>query len=129
MGNLILKLTYNTRIMATIANISKDERDELVCTYAALLLHDSNLGINGDKLNQVIKASGNEVEPYWPGLFAKALEGADIDALLTNVGAPAAAPATAPAAEVEVAPVVEDKVEKEPEDDVYIDNLFPEDDY
>ena len=115
--------------MATIANISKEERDELVCTYAALLLHDSNLGINGDKLNQVIKASGNEVEPYWPGLFAKALEGADIDALLTNVGAPAAAPATAPAAEVEVAPVVEDKVEKEPEDDVYIDNLFPEDDY
>ena len=37
-------------------------------------------------MNKIIKASGNEVEPYWPGLFAKALEGQDIGALLTNVG-------------------------------------------
>ena len=44
----------------------------------------------------MIKASGNSVEGYWPGLYAKALKGADITALLNNVGsAPAAA---APAA-------------------------------
>ena len=52
-------------------------------------------------MNQVIKASNNKVEPYWPGLFAKALEGEDIGKLLSNVGsgAPAAgAAAGAPAA-------------------------------
>ena len=44
------------------------------------------------KLQQVIKASGNTVEGYWPGLFAKALKGQDITKLLSNVGsgAPAA---------------------------------------
>lgn len=43
-----------------------------------------------------------DVEPYWPGLFAKALEGVKVKDLITNVGsgvgaAPAAA-AAAPAA-------------------------------
>ena len=42
-------------------------------------------------MGKVIKASGNEVEPYWPGLFAKALEGQNIGSLLANVGS--AAPA------------------------------------
>ena len=53
------------------------------------------------KLSQAIKASGNKVESYWPGLFAKALEGQDIGELLSNVGsAPAgdAAPAGGAAA-------------------------------
>ena len=47
----------------------------------------------------MIKSSGNEVEGYWPGLYAKALKGADIGALLTNVGTAApAGGAAAPAA-------------------------------
>ena len=47
-------------------------------------------------MNQVIKASNNKVEPYWPGLFAKALEGQDIGDLLSNVGsAPAGGAAAA----------------------------------
>ena len=43
------------------------------------------------KLSQVIKASGNSVESYWPGLFAKALEGQNIKELLSNVGSGAPA--------------------------------------
>ncbi len=48
--------------------------------------------LQDEKLSQVIKASGNSVEGYWPGLFAKALKGQDITKLLSNVGtaAPAA---------------------------------------
>merc|ERR1712110_430637 len=42
-----------------VEKLSKDDKDELVCTYAALLLHDSKLEITGEKLNKVIKASGN----------------------------------------------------------------------
>merc|ERR1711862_200871 len=81
-----------------VKSLSKDDKDELVCTYAALLLHDSKLEITGEKLNKVIKASGNTVEPYWPGLFAKALEGQDIASLLSNVGSAGPAAGGAPAA-------------------------------
>merc|ERR1712050_752169 len=101
---------------------SQEEKDELVCTYAALLLHDSELDISEDKLNKVIKASGNKVEPYWPGLFAKALDGQDIGKLLSNVGtgAPAAGGAAAgggaPAAKEEKKE--EEKKEEEDEGDV-----------
>lgn len=69
-----------------------------------------------------MKAANVEVEPYWPGLFAKALEGVNIKELITNIGsgvgaapvgaaaAPAAdAPAAAPAKE-------EKKKEEEPEE-------------
>jgi len=31
-------------------------------------------------------AANIEVEPYWPGLFAKALETANIKDLITNIG-------------------------------------------
>ena len=36
---------------------------------------------------KVIKASGNEVEAYWPAMFAKALKGQNIEELLSNLAA------------------------------------------
>ena len=81
-------------------------------------------------MNKIIKASGNEVEPYWPGLFAKALEGQDIAALLTNVGSGPAAGA-APAggdAGAGAAPAEEKKKEEEPEEEVDMGNMFGDDD-
>ena len=77
-----------------VSALSKAQKDELACTYAALLLHDGDLEISEDKINKVLKASNNSVEAYWPGLFAKALKGKDIGALLSNAGShsgPAAA--------------------------------------
>ena len=65
------------------SKLSSDERGELCCSYAALMLHDDGLEINAAKLAAVIKKSGNEVEPYWPLLFSKALQGAKVDELLS----------------------------------------------
>ena len=81
----------------------------------------------------MIKASGNTVEGYWPGLFAKALVGQDITKLLSNVGTAAAAPAGGAAAAAPAggdAPA-EKKKEDEPEEDVDMGDLFGggEDDY
>ena len=83
-------------------------------------------------MNAVIKASGNEVEPYWPMLFAKALKSAKIEDLLSNVasaapagGAAAAGPAAGGAA------AAEEKVEekkKEEVEDVDMGGLFGGDD-
>lgn len=80
----------------------------------------------------MIKASGNTVEGYWPGLFAKALVGQDITKLLSNVGTAAAAPAAGAAAggAAASAPAAEEKKE-EPEEDVDMGDLFGggDDDY
>ena len=76
----------------------------------------------------MIKASGNEVEPYWPNLFAKALKGQNIEDLLSNIGsAPAAAaPVAAPVAAAG-APAAAKKEEKVEEADVDMGGLFGDD--
>ena len=74
-----------------VSALSKAQKDELVCTYAALMLHDGELEISEEKLKKVITASGNSVEGYWPGLFAKALKGKNIADMLANAGSAAAA--------------------------------------
>ncbi len=45
----------------------------------------------------MIKASGNEVESFWPSMFAKALKGQNIEELLSNISAGAAAGPAGPA--------------------------------
>ena len=68
-------------------------KDELACTYAALILHDDGLEITGAKISSLCSAAGLKVEGYWPTLFAKFLDGKDVGSLLSNVGSAGAAPA------------------------------------
>merc|ERR1712157_292777 len=98
----------------------KMANSELACTYAALILHDSDVEINADNLNKVIKAAGVSVEPFWPGLFASALQGRDVAGLITNIGsgvgsAPAGGAAAGGAA-AEAAPAEEEKKESSEEE-------------
>ena len=72
--------------------MSKAEHDELCCVYAGLLLHDDGIEITADKIEKIIKASGNEVDGYYPEFFAKYLSKTDIKSML-NVTPAASAPA------------------------------------
>eukprot|EP00158_Paraphelidium_tribonemae_P000010 Partr_v1_DN10837_c0_g1_i1_m39553 putative 60S acidic ribosomal protein len=86
--------------------LTQAQKEELACTYAALILHDENIAITGDKINALVKAAGITVAPYWPSLFERVLKANNIEALINNVGAGGAAPAAAPAGG---APAAEEK--------------------
>lgn len=40
----------------------------------------------GEKIQTILKAANVNVDSYWPGLFAKALEGVNVKELITNIG-------------------------------------------
>uniref|UniRef100_A0A1A9UTG0 Large ribosomal subunit protein P2 n=1 Tax=Glossina austeni TaxID=7395 RepID=A0A1A9UTG0_GLOAU len=65
------------------------------------------------------RAANVEVEAYWPGLFAKALEGVNVKDLIANIGSGVGgAPAAAAPAGGEAAPASEAKKEEKKESDL-----------
>jgi large subunit ribosomal protein LP1 len=90
----------------------------LACVYAALILADDDVAITSEKISTILKAANVEVEPYWPGLFAKALESCNVKELITNIGSGvgAAPAATAAPAAAAAAPAAAKKVEEEKEE-------------
>lgn len=98
--------------------------DELACIYAALILHDDGISVTADKIATILKAAGVSVEPYWPTLFAKALDGVDIGSLLGSLGSAASAVSAgpvsgggAPAAAAPAAAEEKEEVKEEKKDD------------
>lgn len=78
-----------------VAKLSQAEKDELLCSYAALILHEEQAEISPENITKLVKAAGGEVESYWPMLFARALKNVSVSDLLKAGAAPAAAPAAA----------------------------------
>ncbi|XP_037079621.1 60S acidic ribosomal protein P1-like [Pollicipes pollicipes] len=112
------KVKLLTTYTETKRNKHVEQGRGAACTYAALILADDDIAITSEKLQTLLKAANVTVEPYWPGLFAKALESTDIKSLLSSVGSSVgAAPAAAAPAAAAEAPV-EKKEEKneEPEE-------------
>ncbi|XP_036037881.1 60S acidic ribosomal protein P1-like [Onychomys torridus] len=95
---------------------------QLSCIYSALILHNDEVTVTEDKINALIQAAGVNVEPFWPGLFAKALASVNIGSLICNAGtggpSPSAgsAPVGRPAPSTAAAPAEEKKVEAKKEE-------------
>ena len=89
--------------------------------------------IQSDKIVALTTAAGVELEPIWASLLAKALEGKDVKALLSNVGAGGAGPAVGAgaaaaggAAAADAAPAEEEKKEEEKVRGVSFESLHEE---
>ncbi|XP_075840671.1 large ribosomal subunit protein P1-like isoform X1 [Microtus pennsylvanicus] len=95
---------------------------ELACNFSALILHEDEVMFTEDKINALNKAAGVNVEPFWPGSFAKALANVNTGILICYVGAGGPAPATraspagGPAPSTAAAPAEEKKVEAKKEE-------------
>ncbi|CAI2382154.1 unnamed protein product [Moneuplotes crassus] len=112
--------------MSATAQVTKAEHDELCCGYAALILQDEGAEVTSDNISKLIAASGNEVESYWPGLFAKAVSTLNLTDILSNVGTgggAAAGPAGGEAAAAEAEPEKEEEPQEE-EADVGVGDIF-----
>ncbi|KAK0425286.1 hypothetical protein QR680_009123 [Steinernema hermaphroditum] len=95
---------------------------ELACVYAALILQDDDVTITAEKIQAILTAAGVEVEPFWAGLFTKALDGVDVKKLITDISsgvgaAPAAAAAPAAGAPAAAAPAEDKKKKEEPKEE------------
>ena len=119
--------------MASTATVSKAEHDELCCSYAALILQDEGVDVTSDNISKLITTSGNEVESYWPSLFARAVGGLNLKDLLSNIGsggAAAAGPAAGAGGAATEAAAEEVKEPEEEAADVGVGDIFGgEDDY
>lgn len=102
--------------------ISKEKHDELCTAYASMILFDGQAEITSEAISTIIASSNNEVEPYWPMLFANVLskEGKVLELISSgggSVGGAAAANVEA-GADGEAAPADAKKEEEEEEDAV-----------
>lgn len=104
--------------------------DQLACTYAALLLHDSGIEITGDKIAAAVSAAGLEVRPTLPALFAGFFSRKSVSDLMTaaassgSAAPAAAAAASAGAAPAAAAPAKKEEKKKEESDDEMGMGLF-----
>ena len=65
-----------------LGEVTGETKDEMVTTYAALILHDAEKEVTPENINTLVAPSGNSVEPYWPTLFAKLLKTFEMKDLL-----------------------------------------------
>ncbi len=75
--------------------LPEQTRDQMACVFATLLLHDDGLELSEQNVKNVLSAAGLKVAPYWPTLFLKALQGRDLNSLLTVGGGSGAGAAPA----------------------------------
>jgi len=92
-------------------------KEQMACVFATLLLHDDGQELTEENVKKCITGAGLKVQPYWPALFLKAIQGRDLNSLLTvGGGSGGAAPAPAGGAPAAAAGKAADKpkVEEKP---------------
>jgi ribosomal protein L12E/L44/L45/RPP1/RPP2 len=90
---------------------------EQACAYAALLLHDSGVEVNGANIQKILAAAKIQSRETVPILFGQHFETVSMQSLIDRgASAPAAAPVAASAAPAAGAKKEEKKKEEEKEE-------------
>ena len=76
-----------------VSKLDAATKNQLVTSYATLILASSNVPVNEENLKKVIEASGNKAEGSLVQAFAKILHGKDVTKFYACGGGAAAAPA------------------------------------
>merc|ERR1711935_218586 len=93
-------------------------KDEMVCTLAALILNDAKVDLSEANLNSVITAAGASCAPHFPKGFAAVCTGVDLSKfLILRAGGDGGGDAPAVAAGAGAAAVVEEEEEEEEEEE------------
>ena len=113
---------------------NEDQKAQLACTLASVILYDEKISITSEKIASVLASANVTVAPYWPGLFNKTFSSANIGELIftapTTGPAPAGGAVAANSGSSSAAPAEEKKEEEkkekkaESEADIGADGLF-----
>jgi len=77
-----IPLGMNTQsLIGRTAPASVDYAD-LLCTYAALVLHDGEAEITPENMRRLIVAAGCQVEGYWPTLYCRMINSVGMPSLI-----------------------------------------------
>lgn len=76
---------------------------------------DGGIEVTTERLQTLLKVADVQVEPYWPGLFAKSIESINLKDLMTNVAAGGGAAAPAPVAAASAGGAEDKKEDKKEE--------------
>ena len=92
-----------------------NNKDEMVVSLAALIIHDCEVEMTGDNIVSLLTATNNSTAPYWPSLMAGMLAEKASEVIfnggVTSGGAAPAAAASGDAA-AEAAPAAKPKEEE-----------------
>lgn len=67
--------------------LSKDQKAELATSLAVLALYDGGAEVSGGQINALLEATGNEVEAFYPIIFANFLSNPEkVAALISSPG-------------------------------------------
>ncbi|KAJ1605476.1 60S acidic ribosomal protein LP1-like protein [Cryptosporidium canis] len=106
----------------SINELPQSQVQELICSYAALVLSDGGIPVTSENIKKVISAAGGSVEPYFPGLFAQALSTTSVSDIVANCGsacvaAPAAGAVSQDSGASASAAAADDKKKEEEEEE------------
>ena len=112
-----------------LSGLSASQKEDMIVSLATLVLHDSGKDVTADNLNALVKASGNTVQAFWGSLYAKFVEGRDLDDLIMKpgMGGGPAVGAAAGGAAAEAAVEQEEEEEEEEESAGGAGGLFGDD--
>ncbi|GMG55746.1 unnamed protein product [Ambrosiozyma monospora] len=88
---------------------------ESALSYAALILADAELEVSSENLLKLTHAANIEIDSIWGSIFAKALDGKDLQSLFVNFSA-GAAPAAGASAGAATGAAAEEAAEEEEEE-------------